>query len=289
MKQLLLLYNENAGRGRIADNLEAIVAVFEQGGYAVRTKAIRFDANPLEGEEELSLVVVCGGDGTINYLLNSMRALSLDIPIGVIPVGTANDFAGALGLSNNPLEAAQQIVTGSVERVDCGCVNGLYFINVLSFGLFTTTSQHTPDSLKHRFGKLAYLAVGARDLRNFHTIPLEIVCDGKQLQTDCLLGLVFNGETAGRFKFARQASVRDGLLDLIIINRNNFVKAVCGVLTYFITGQENYAVQHLTASHIELRSALSPETDVDGQAGATFPLVVDCLPGAVAIVTPRKG
>ena len=288
MKQMLLLYNENAGRGRIAANLEAIIAVFEQSGYAVRAKGIRFDVNPLEGEEDLSLVVVCGGDGTINYLVNSMRALSLDIPIGIIPVGTANDFAGTLGLSSQPLEAARQIVEGSVERVDCGCVNGLYFINVLSFGLFTTTSQHTPDDLKHRFGKLAYLAVGAQDLRNFHAIPLEVVCDGEKMQTECLLGLVFNGETAGRFKFARQASVRDGMLDLIIINRQNLVKAMCGVLTYFITGRENYAVQHLSASHIELRSALSPETDVDGQAGAVFPLVVDCLPGAVGIVVPRK-
>ncbi len=283
---MLLLYNENAGRGRIALNVESLVAIFEEGGYDVRTKSLRFDENPLEGEGELSLVVVCGGDGTINYIINSMRALGLDIPIGVIPAGTANDFAGALGLSNRPEEAARQIVSGHVERVDCGCVNGLYFINVLSFGLFTTTSQHTPDSLKHRFGKLAYLVVGAQDLRNLRTIPLDIVCDGEQMHTDCLLGLVFNGETAGRFKFARQASVRDGLLDLIIINRHNLLKAVCGVLTYFVTGNENYAVQHLRGSRFELRSELAPDTDVDGQAGREFPLTVECLHGAVGIVVP---
>ncbi len=90
-----------------------------------------------------------------------MKAKGLDVRIGVIPMGTANDFAGALGMAHDPLTAARQIAAGRVERVDCGLANGRYFVNVFSFGIFTTTSQHTPDTRKHRVGKMAYLIEGA--------------------------------------------------------------------------------------------------------------------------------
>ena len=287
MKRILLLYNNNAGRGTIARRLAAIEEEFVARGYGVRRCAICFGQNPLEGMTE-EWIVVCGGDGTINYVVNCMCELGLDLPIGIIPTGTANDFATALGLSGGVRRVAAQLAEGHVERVDCGRVNGQYFINVLSLGIFTTTSQHTPDAIKHRFGKLAYLAVGARDLRNFRQIPINVTYDGEVLQTECLMMLVFNGETAGRFKFARTASVRDGLLDVVIVRRNNLLKAVCGVFTYFITGHDNYAVQHFCASKIDVDSTLAPETDVDGQAGPALPLHVECLKGRVQVVVPNN-
>ena len=77
-------------------------------------------------------MVVAGGDGTVNYAVNAMKRKGLDIPIGVIPAGTANDFAGAVGMSREPLEAARQIASGAVDRVDVGRVNDLYFVNIFS-------------------------------------------------------------------------------------------------------------------------------------------------------------
>jgi diacylglycerol kinase family enzyme len=151
MKRILLLYNNNAGRGTIARRLAAIEEEFVARDYGVRRCAICFGQNPLEGMTE-EWIVVCGGDGTINYVVNCMCELGLDLPIGIIPTGTANDFATALGLSGGVRRVAAQLAEGHVERVDCGRVNGQYFINVLSLGIFTTTSQHTPDAVKHRFG-----------------------------------------------------------------------------------------------------------------------------------------
>lgn len=116
-------------------------------------------------------MVVAGGDGTVNFILNRMKEKGLDITLGVIPAGTANDFAGALGMAKDPVKAAEQIATGEVIRVDCGRVNDIYFVNIFSFGLFTTTSQRTPDEQKHRWGKLAYIAEGIKELRRMHKIP----------------------------------------------------------------------------------------------------------------------
>ena len=157
MKSAVFLYNTQSGKCKIERCTEAVCTVFRAYGYDIKPQLIDFGANPFDGNEQIDLMVVAGGDGTVNYVVNAMKNKGLDIPLGVIPAGTANDFAGALGMSRHPLEAARQIASGAVDRVDCGCVNGLYFVNIFSFGIFTTTSQRTPDQRKHKIGKLAYL------------------------------------------------------------------------------------------------------------------------------------
>ena len=163
MKSAVFLYNTQSGKCKIGHCTDSICTVFRAYGYEITPQPIDFEANPFDGNEQISLMVVAGGDGTVNYVVNSMKSKGLDIPLGVIPAGTANDFAGALGMSHKPLEAARQIASGAIDRVDCGCVNGLYFVNIFSFGIFTTTSQRTPDERKHKIGKLAYIIEGVKD------------------------------------------------------------------------------------------------------------------------------
>ncbi len=160
MKSAVFLYNTQSGKCKIGHCTDSICTVFRAYGYEITPQPIDFEANPFDGNEQISLMVVAGGDGTVNYVVNSMKSKGLDIPLGVIPAGTANDFAGALGMSHKPLEAARQIASGAIDRVDCGCVNGLYFVNIFSFGIFTTTSQRTLDERKHKIGKLAYIIEG---------------------------------------------------------------------------------------------------------------------------------
>ena len=190
VKKAVFLYNTESGKGRIAREAEAICAIFRDGGYDIEPRRIDFAVNPFDGYETIDLMVAAGGDGTVNYVLNAMKRKGLDIPVGVIPAGTANDFSGAVGMPRDPLEAARQIAGGEVERVDCGCVNGLWFVNVFSFGIFTTTSQRTSDERKHRFGKLAYLFEGARELRTMHAVPLRVKTDDGEFRFDALMALI---------------------------------------------------------------------------------------------------
>ncbi len=120
MKQAIFLYNPRSGKGRIACDTERILAEFRACGYTIEAQAIDFAANPFDGNETIDLLVAAGGDGTVNFVVNAMKRKGLDIPVGVIPAGTANDFAGALGMSREPLEAARQIAAGRIARVDCG-------------------------------------------------------------------------------------------------------------------------------------------------------------------------
>lgn len=287
MKQAIFLYNPRSGKGRIACDTERILAEFRACGYAIEAQAIDFAANPFDGNETIDLMVAAGGDGTVNFVVNAMKRKGLDIPVGVIPAGTANDFAGALGMSREPLEAARQIAAGRIARVDCGCVNDLWFVNIFSFGLFTTTSQRTPDERKHRIGKLAYILEGVKELRTLHALPLEIEADGRRLGLDALIVLIFNGETAGGFRLARRSSIDDGLFDCLLMERRSLLASLWAMGRYLLGGRPR-SIRHLRARRLDIRSSVDEPTDVDGQRGPRFPLRATCCAGSLRVVRPAQ-
>lgn len=285
MKTAVFLYNPQSGKGKIAVNVDRICAVFRAAGYDIAAQRIDFKTNPFDGSERIDLMVVAGGDGSVNFVTNAMKQKGLDVALGVIPTGTANDFAGALGMSHEPLEAARQIASGAEDHVDCGCVNGIYFVNVLSFGIFTTTSQRTPDSTKHRIGKLAYIIQGVKEFRSMHAVPLEVVADGEVFDLRSLMVLIFNGETAGGFRLARRSSIKDGLFDCVLLEKKNILRSTLAMGHYLLGGNPKI-VRQLRARRIDIRSTVNEPTDVDGQRGAGFPLHIECLPGALRVICP---
>jgi YegS/Rv2252/BmrU family lipid kinase len=297
MKKAILVYNKNAGRGAVERHVAQIVSVFDDAGYEMLPKALCFGENPMEGSEDVDLVVIAGGDGTINYVVNGIMHKALSPRIGVIPAGTANDFAGAIGMSRDFVQAAKQIIAGETELIDCGRVEYInraegdrdrYFVNIFSFGIFTTTSQHTPEQLKHRIGKSAYILAAFKELRNLHGIPLTVTTDGEAFYYPTLMGLVFNGETAGRVPLARMASLKDGVFDCLFLRkRKTAFQSACDMLLYII-GIKTPAVKYLRTSQLTLMSPTSEATDVDGQSGGSFPMRVSCLRGALNIICPHE-
>ena len=296
MKQAILLYNSQAGRGKIGRNLEQVVAIFRDAGYDITPVPLRFDGDPIKGYESVDLIVVAGGDGTLNYVVNALMRHSLSIPIGILPAGTANDFAGALGMSNNLQKAARQIAYGVVEPIDCGVVESIdradkheiYFVNIFSFGIFTTTSQHTPEELKHLMGRAAYMIEALKELKKVRGIPLTITADGDAFYYPTLMGLVLNGETAGRLPLARRSSLRDGVFDCLFLRKRDTVVQSAVDMMLYVLGVRTAAVKYLQASELTLVTPVSEDTDVDGQSGGRFPMRVCCLRGALNIVCPSE-
>lgn len=278
----LLLYNINAGKGHIARRVEGLIAIFREAGIELRSKLINFNVNPFEGDEDAEIAVICGGDGTINYVVNSMRALGLNPVLGIIPAGTANDFANSLGMPRNIFKAARQIANGRDTKVDCGVVNGYRFVNVLSFGVLTTTSQRTSDKEKHLVGKLAYLRVGSRDLRTMHRIPLIIRINGEEFSTDAVMFLALNGKSAGHFPLAPSAMVDDGMLDVLIMEYGKPVRTCWNMMRYLL-GNKPSAVRYMRSNRIEILSDICERTDVDGQRGPDFPMLVECEHNALTV------
>ena len=295
MKRAVLLYNAEAGKGKIEKNIDHIVDIFREADYDMQPLPIRFGTNPFDWCGKIDLAVIAGGDGTINYVVNAMMRSNLSINIGVIPAGTANDFAGAIGMSNNILKAARQIAQGDVEFIDCGKVEQIeqgderviYFVNIFSFGIFTTTSQRTPAELKHRIGKMAYVVAAFKELSNIHGIPLTITSDAEAFYYPTLMGLVFNGETAGRVPIARKSSLRDGVFDCIFLRKRSPFISALDMLLYMV-GIKTRAVKYIRTSQLTLVTPMSEDTDVDGQSGGRFPMRVYCLHGVLKVVCPKE-
>lgn len=278
----LLLYNTQAGKGRIKRHIATIVAIFKEAGIELCHKHIDFKKNPFSGDEDTELAVICGGDGTINFVVNKMRELGINPTLGIIPAGTANDFAGAIGMARSIKRAARQIAFGTEHRVDCGVVNGYYFVNVLSFGVLTTTSQQTTDREKHMVGKLAYLRVGSRDLLTMHRIPLAIRIGEEEFSTDAVMFLAFNGRSAGRFKLAPMAKIDDGMLDILILDYTNPATMFWNMVSY-LCGIKPRSVRYLRSAEIEIISPNHERTDMDGQPGPDFPMIVRCDAGGLKV------
>jgi YegS/Rv2252/BmrU family lipid kinase len=287
MRKVLFLYNTASGRGRIAQQVDRIVDIFTTHEWIVTPELINFQRNPFDDHLDIERVVVAGGDGSVNYVVNCMYERGLQLEIGILPVGTANDFAGVVGMSHDPLKAALQIATGHIEEFDCGRVNGLYFINIFSFGIFTTTSQRTPDERKHRMGKLAYILEGIKELRRMHAIPLTIQTSQDRFHINALMALIFNGETAGGFHLTKGSSIRDGLFDCLLLEKRNFFVSCWAMLRYLCGGHPS-SVRHLRTSSLRITSTLDEPTDVDGQKGEHFPLEINCLHKSLRVVCPQE-
>ncbi|MFI3289234.1 MAG: YegS/Rv2252/BmrU family lipid kinase [Rikenellaceae bacterium] len=290
VKKAIFLYNRVSGRATIARQAHKILNIFRGAGYEATSQKITFqpdEADTLfEGRDDLDLVVVAGGDGTVNYIVNIMKSVGVKAALGVIPAGTANDFALALGMNRNPLKAAMQIASGVEEEVDCGYVNGQYFVNIFSFGIFTTTSQRTPNELKQKIGKFAYIVEGFKDIQNLHDIELKIIADEKSFRINSLMVLIFNGSTAGGFSLVRGSSVRDGLLNCLIIENNSLLYTVLALLRFFVGGNPS-GMKQIQARNIQILCDDYEPTDADGQRGVDFPLNIECLQGELKMISAR--
>lgn len=270
-----MIHNPKAGRGRRARRLADILRLFNSHGYNMRLKELSFGNNPFDGDEDVELVVICGGDGTINHVVNKMFKKGINPTLGIIPMGTANDFANALHMPRRHMEAARKILHGTPRNVDCCKVNDRYFVNVFSFGMLTTASQRTPRIAKRHFGKLAYIKTGINDLNNMQSTHVKLTIGDKVIEENILTFLVFNGITAGRLPLTRNAKIDDGQFDIVILRNRNKVLSYGNIVRY-ILGDNPDDILHIRCSEILVESADGCITDVDGERGPRFPLTITC-------------
>ncbi len=298
MKRVKFIYNPSSGETLVAARLDEIVALYQQRGYSLTPYRLTFTATT---EEEILFdldrtyhhILIAGGDGTVNYVVNLLQKHELHIPIAVLPAGTANDFASMLGVRGADIvKACAQILDGEFRPIDLGKVNGTYFVNVFSCGLFTDVSQKTPTILKNTFGKLAYYVGGVGELQRFRKMHITIHSDGGDYDGNCIIFFVFNGQTAGQFKLAYLSEPDDGLLDVLIIKGENPLETLQTVFLYLsrMRNQRAYppGVAHLRCSHLQATCETNETTDIDGQPGPGFPLEITCERAALQVLCPKK-
>ena len=178
-------------------------------------------------QDDYDLIVVSGGDGTLNEVITGLMQSQLDIPIGYIPSGTLNEWSTGLGISKIIKQAAKDIVTGKEITLDIGKFGDKYFTYTASFGAFTSASYSAPQDIKNVLGQAAYFFEGIKSLGAIKPLHLKFEAEGKIIEDDFLFGAVSNSMSVGGIvKFDENTvKLNDGLFEVLLIkNPNNILK-----------------------------------------------------------------
>lgn len=289
MKKVKFIYNPFSGENTIISELDNVIRLHQQVGYTIVPFRIERDIDISEAltdiDESYSYILVAGGDGTVDNIVNAMKKMNIDLPIGIIPVGTANDFAKFIGMPSNISEACTKILESEPTDVDLGKVNDKYFINVLSTGLFTDVSQKTDVNLKNTIGKLAYYLKGLEQLPNFRKLKVKITTKDVVYDDYMYLMLVFNGQTAGNLKLATRADVSDGALDVVIFKAVS-IKELIHLFIKVLKAEhlDDEKVVYIKTDELLIECNEDIVTDIDGEKGPEFPLQVNCIKGGIKVL-----
>lgn len=290
MKKIKLIYNSGAGQSKFKYFLDPIIEKFMDNDIEVSIFRAANNTNLYEflkdvDKDGYSAIVVAGGDGTVNRVVNVMMKNNIKTPLGVIPAGTSNDFARHLKMPQNFSECIDKLLTFNVQPVDVGKVNDKYFVNICSAGLFTNVSQKVDSNLKNSLGMLSYFITAVNQMVKFKPFEVKIETENDIYIEKVKVMLVFNGSSVGGIDvFCDNSSIQDGLLDMLIIKDCNI--ADTSLLAGKLFAKNHYTDKNVMYSKekwikITKTKGKCDLPDVDGDPGPNFPLEIKCVEGAI--------
>lgn len=287
-----LILNPVAGTDAAPEQLTGILARLAPrfGVIDVAITAAAGDANRSAREAIASgcdHLIVAGGDGTLNEVLNGVAAVEggFDrVIFGLLPLGTGNDFANAIGIPRDPSAAIDLLARANARRFDLGRVNGRVFINVSAGGFVADVSDAVDPALKSLAGRLAYLIGGAKVLARVEPFRCEV--NGRQ--HSCLLFAVCNAPMFGGGRLiAPHAEPDDGAFDVCVIDEMNLLDFV-GLLRRVADGSHvtDERVSYFAAREVTLSFEREVRVNADGEVFSATSCQYDLLEGAARVIAP---
>lgn len=295
-KRARLIYNPTSGREEMKRRLPDVLQRLERGGLETSTHATTGEGDATLAAAEavergFDVIIAAGGDGTLYEVINGMAERENRPPLGIIPLGTTNDFARAMGIPKNWEKACDIIIQGHDRVIDLGKANHRYFINIAGGGSLTELTYEVPSRLKTVLGQLAYYMKGLEKLPRLRPIELFIQADGQEYHEEAMIFLISNTNSVGGFeKLFPDAHIDDGLMDVIIVSKCNLVEMV-RVATLALRGEHmnDPHVKHFQAKHIQVTSPDYTQINLDGEFGGTLPGVFSVLPSHLRILVDETG
>jgi lipid kinase YegS len=232
-------------------------------------------------------IVACGGDGTVNEVVNGIEGTR--VGLGIIPAGTANDFARQVGIPDDPSAAMDIVLRRKPVIIDTASMNGRRFLNVSSGGIGAEATAETPADAKASLGPVAYFISGLRKLAGFEPRRALFEAPGFRLEEDFLLFAIGNARaTGGGTLVTPRASVRDGLLDVCIVTampRKEFATLVLRVKR----GEhlQSDGVRYLQVPWFRITSAQPLTVNLDGESAELRQAYYQARPRDLLIHMPR--
>jgi YegS/Rv2252/BmrU family lipid kinase len=283
--KILLYYNAFSGNGIFKNNLDLIVERCQESGYQVvpvrAAKGIIIDETLAAiDQSEYSRIIVAGGDGTINLCVNAMIKHDIQLPLGILPAGTANDFAYYFELPPT-IEHQLDVALGEkTTKVDIGHVNDKCFVNVAAMGALIDVSQKTDPQLKNAIGVMAYYLKAVTEIPQIRALPVTLTTPDEVYEEEIYFMVVMNGESAGGFrKLSPESSMNDGKLDVIAFRKMPIVE-LAPLLFEVVHGRHpnNKNVLYFQTEKLLIESPVDISTDIDGEHGEKLPLNFSVLP-----------
>lgn len=295
-KKLLLIVNPCSGRAKMYTELLKVVEVFSSNNYLVTVYPTKFKGDATEFVKKISAddfdtIVVCGGDGTLNEVIEGIMESNKNIPLGYIPSGTLNEWSSGLNISRNIETAAKDIINGKKMKLDIGRFNEKYFSYTASFGAFTGASYSTPQEMKNVLGQSAYFLEGIKGLAAIKPIHMKLTNDDGVVEGDFLFGAISNSLSVGSIiKYDKTpVGLNDGIFEVILIhNPDNIVKLqplVDGILKHEFNreGMEFFRTNKLTIETTE-----EVAWTLDGEYAKGNGLIsLENIHGAITFIIPE--
>ena len=241
-------------------------------------------------------VIAAGGDGTLNEVVNGIASprRAREICVGVVPLGTGNDFVRSLGLPatlEENIDILRSKQTAPVDLVRVRSDRTRYFVNVSTGGFSGLVNEKLTPEIKHAWGPLAYVRSAAAALPELHAYRTTIVLDGtERLSIDLYNVIIANGRfVAAGLPIAPNADPSDGLLDLVLIPK--LPKPEMALLaTEMVLGKHlsSNALIFRRAKKISVRSRPGMWFNVDGEAVGNEPAVFQVVPRALNFVVSKR-
>ena len=293
-KRARIIYNPTSGKEMFKRALPDVLIKLEKAGYETSAYATERSGDATKEaeralEQEYDLLIVAGGDGTLNEVVNGIAEQPNRPKLGIIPMGTVNDFGRALHLPSNIMKAVDVIVNGHTTQVDIGKMNSRYFINLAAGGKLTEVSYETPSKLKSIVGPFAYYIKGFEMLPQMKAVDIRIEYDGEIFQGEALLFLLgLTNSMAGFEKLVPDAKLDDGYFTLIIVEKANLAE-LGHIMTLASRGEhtKHPKVIYKKAKSVSISSFANMQLNVDGEYGGKLPGNFLNLERHIKVFTPN--
>ncbi|GJE46276.1 lipid kinase [Methylobacterium soli] len=285
-RRALLLANPKARNGGFS--LDAVRDILGRGGITPVEPPGEADCTAVikRHADACDLVILGGGDGTLNAAAPAL--VETGLPLGILPLGTANDLARSLAIPLDPLAAAELITTAEAQPADLGWVNGHYYFNVASIGFSAELAGDLTAESKKKWGTLGYAIAAVRVLRRVRPFTVTIEHDGTTEKVVTIQASVGNGRHyGGGMTVEEGASVDDGKLDFYSLEVAHWWRliALLPALRRGTHGQSD-DVRAFKTTEIRLTTRRPRPVNTDGELTTHTPAHFKVVPKAVRIYAP---
>ena len=274
-KKMLFIYNPRAGKSQIRSNLLDMIDIFVKAGYEVTAYPTQAQGDGIKAVTERQIgyydMIACsGGDGTLDEVVTGMMQCEKRLPIGYVPAGTTNDFAGSLGIPRSMEKAARVIVDGRSFRCDVGGFNENIFVYIAAFGLFTDVSYETRQDMKNVLGHMAYVLEGMRKLSKVKSYAMKVTSGDRAIEGDFIFGMITNSLSVGGFKKITGDNVKldDCVFEVTLIRRPGNPVELNTIMAALLNRNINTDLMEcFTASDLQIESEEEIAWTLDGEFG----------------------